>query len=1039
MRTSSQRAETIAPGSMVVILDLRPPSRGAPAGLASTSGHQRILDWVSHAFNTVVDAELYFVAGARQPAITHGQSKLSVLKNSRWQTTGSVGALFTAPLREDRECYVVQSDLVFRSCLIDLLARTPGDAVIVADPAPGRCRGEGPGESLRIAEWVGVDHLGRVVKAGGDVGIEEASAALVGVTKLSSRAVGHVIELRRGDDGRLAKASISDLLRELIAHGLEVRAVEREGDWARLEAPQDLARFVLGTKAESLDRLRTVVRRCSIGPQVRFSVADWMVAPREVLSRVTACFGVRTLAVRSSSRSEDDWTVSRAGHFRSVLDVASDPATLSRAIDDVIASYGQDQGDHQVLIQKMLDSVQLSGVVFTRTLTHGMPYYTINYDDTTAHTGCVTDGTGKDLRTVVIHRSVASDPAPDIDSRLIPVLRAVRELEELVGYDSLDIEFALDRGGEVHILQLRPIVAVQGDVAVSDGLLDRALLAAGAGLERARARGPGLVGGRAYFGVMPDWNPAEIIGTCPRRLALSLYQHLITDEVWAIQRAACGYRDVRPNPLLITIAGHPYIDIRVSFNSFIPASIDDDLAERLVDHYLERLHQYPYLHDKVEFDIAFTCLAFDFDLRAREQLGPAGFTAAEIDSLREGLRSVTREILRRYPEDLQRIERLARRYDAIMQGHLDPLERACALLEDCRRYGTLSFAHLARGAFVAMTLLRSMTAVGLLDLEQQAALLNSLSTVTRDFERDGGQVAAGRLSWDEFIARYRHLRPGTYEITSPRYGDEPERYLRPATLVMPSSESAAPPGRDDGGRPLWPQAICRAIGDGLVRLGLPSSVSDLEGFLRATIEGREWSKFVFTRNLSQALDDLAAFAHQHGSDREQVSHMDLRSILQIRKGMSRGDVAAFIEARAEEGRREHRVALCAQLPSLIFEPCHLYGFERFRSQPNFVTSKRVVAPLVELSGIRQAGGARLDLEGRLVLVLQADPGYDWLFGYPLAGLITMYGGANSHLAIRAAEANLPAAIGVGETLYERLARAHVLELDCAGQQIRLIQ
>jgi hypothetical protein len=117
----------------------------------------------------------------------------------------------------------------------------------------------------------------------------------------------------------------------------------------------------------------------------------------------------------------------------------------------------------------------------------------------------------------------------------------------------------------------------------------------------------------------------------------------------------------------------------------------------------------------------------------------------------------------------------------------------------------------------------------------------------------------------------------------------------------------------------------------------------------------------------------------------------------------------------------------------------LHVFERFRSQPNFVTSKRVVAPLVELAGTSEVESEPSEVGGRLVLVPRADPGYDWLFGHPLAGLITMYGGANSHLAIRAAEANLPAAIGVGEACYERLARARVLEMDCAGQQIRSIR
>ncbi|WP_019216297.1 PEP-utilizing enzyme [Legionella tunisiensis] len=76
------------------------------------------------------------------------------------------------------------------------------------------------------------------------------------------------------------------------------------------------------------------------------------------------------------------------------------------------------------------------------------------------------------------------------------------------------------------------------------------------------------------------------------------------------------------------------------------------------------------------------------------------------------------------------------------------------------------------------------------------------------------------------------------------------------------------------------------------------------------------------------------------------------------------------------------------------------------------------------------------LEGSVVLIPQADPGFDWLFGHKIGGLITQYGGANSHMAIRAAEMSLPAAIGVGESLYEQISKMKLVELDCANQIIR---
>ena len=61
---------------------------------------------------------------------------------------------------------------------------------------------------------------------------------------------------------------------------------------------------------------------------------------------------------------------------------------------------------------------------------------------------------------------------------------------------------------------------------------------------------------------------------------------------------------------MIDLEGLPYIDVRLSFNSFIPKEIPGNLAEKLVNYYLKQLEKQPYLHDKVEFNIVFSVLRF---------------------------------------------------------------------------------------------------------------------------------------------------------------------------------------------------------------------------------------------------------------------------------------------------------------------------------------------------------------------------------------------------------------------------------------------
>ena len=78
----------------------------------------------------------------------------------------------------------------------------------------------------------------------------------------------------------------------------------------------------------------------------------------------------------------------------------------------------------------------------------------------------------------------------------------------------------------------------------------------------------------------------------------------------------------------------------------------------------------------------------------------------------------------------------------------------------------------------------------------------------------------------------------------------------------------------------------------------------------------------------------------------------------------------------------------------------------------------------------------INLKNKIILIENADPGYDWLFSKGISGLITKYGGANSHMAIRSAEIGIPAAIGVGEILFDKLKTYKMIELDSLNKVIR---
>ncbi|RMG48932.1 MAG: phosphoenolpyruvate synthase [Acidobacteria bacterium] len=770
---------------------------------------------------------------------------------------------------------------------------------------------------------------------------------------------------------------------------------------------------LLSGKARTLERLAGKLEHAEVLPQHRFSAAEWRRGRERILAAVLAePWGAGPLIARSSALAEDGRRTALAGHYASVAGVRGKEG-LAAAIDRVAASLDDPQGRDEIFVQPWLERVALAGVAFTRDPNTGADYLVVNYDDKSGTTDAVTSGRSNELETWYRFRR-SPVPAPEPLDRVVAL---ADELIERLGEEALDFEFALTHDGRLVLLQVRPLTAATaaarppGEQAAVLARVARRLL------EWQRPH-PYLYGDRTVFGVMPDWNPAEIIGIRPRPLALSLYRELVTDSIWAYQRHNYGYRNLRSFPLLVDIAGLPYVDVRVSFNSFLPATTAPDLARRLVNHYIDRLVANPDEHDKVEFEIIFSCYTFDLHERMRV-LDEAGFTAGDRERLAEDLRDLTRRIIDHrnglWLSDRRRLDELVKRREIILESDLDLPEKIFWLLEDCKRYGTLPFAGLARAAFIAVQMLRSLVTLGVLDESEYALFMESVETVGSRMARD-----LATLPRAAFLARYGHLRPGTYDILSPRYDEAPERYLC----------HTAPPPRATKRFTLDLGQLGR-IEKLLSEHGLGKDVLGLFEFIRGAIEGREYAKFVFTRSLSDALVLLGRLAEHCGLDLEDASFVTIQA---VQKAVSScEDIAEALRASAEHGRRRYEMTRQIVLPPLIVDPREVWDFHLPPSEPNFITQKRAAGP------VRFADAPPSELRGAILLLPRADPGFDWIFTHGIAGFVTAYGGINSHMAIRAGELGIPAVVGAGEKLYRRYAAARELEIDASARQVRILR
>lgn len=776
-----------------------------------------------------------------------------------------------------------------------------------------------------------------------------------------------------------------------------------------------MAELNFKTKAQNLKNLQTKLKKAKILPLVLTSLEELILNEEKILSDIQA-LKANKLIIRSSSLSEDSMKNSNAGAFLSLANIdANSKDELLKALYKVANSMPSKSDE--ILIQPMLENITLCGVGFSVDKDNFSPYFCLQYDENGSNNS-ITDGSSKSAKTYYHYREHLDFK----DIKLQKIIELIKELESLYDCCFLDVEFAFafkDNKEELFCLQVRPLV-MQEKENLFNALPKEALQRFYKRFISLQNLRPRVLGEKALFGVMPDWNPAEIIGLRPKRLAFSLYKEIITDNIWAYQRDNYGYKDLRSHPLIHSFLGIPYVDVRLSFNSFIPKKLDENIAQKLVNFYLDKLNKNHELHDKIEFDIVYSCYDFNSSKKLQELLNH-GFNENELKRLEFSLLELTNKIINPrsglYLKDIQKAYKLKERYDGIINSNFSLIDKIYWLIEECKRYGTLPFAGVARAAFVAMQLLNSLVEINFISKEEKNDFLNSLNTVSKNLSKQTNNLNS--CTKNQFLIEFGHLRAGTYNILSPRYDENFELYFE----INQKDNNVYLEDKAF----ILPEEKMKALNTLLKEHGLEISACEFFDFLKQSIEGRELLKFEFTRLLSKAIVYIEELGKYYDIKKEDLAHLDIKSILNLYSSLySINPREQFLEEIARN-KKEYKLTQAIKLPSLLCNTEEIFSFYNHSIIPNFITQKSITAFTAKEND--------KDLEGKIVLIYAADPGYDYLFTKNIAGLITCYGGANSHMAIRASELGMPAVIGVGEENFEKYLKAKKINIECESEQI----
>ena len=782
-----------------------------------------------------------------------------------------------------------------------------------------------------------------------------------------------------------------------------------------------------GTKAETLLILSKL--DYNVPSVYYFTVEDWNHGSDKIITTIINLFPKTLLAIRSSTKAEDTEDSSMAGAFESLLNVKSNNQSIMEAVAKVIKSFDDDLSN-QVLIQPMVTNVTMSGVVMTHVLDDGSPYHVVNYDDKSGLTDTVTSGTTIN-KTVYVYNGVDEK---DFDSPyLLSVLNLIRSLQVTFTGIPLDIEFAIDKDSKVHLLQVRRITTINSWNGKINKEVSSRMVFLKQYVSQIMQPRPNLFGDRTLLGFMPDWNPAEMIGVVPHPLAMSLYRELITKSTWRIAREKMGYRKMPNVDLMISLFGRVYIDVRNSINSFLPEGLSDSISKKVVEAYIDRLDNNPYLHDKIEFEVVHTAYDFDFENKFNERY-PELLSTEEFLVYKSLLRKLTQKAINddynssinTALRDIKNLKEL-QKADTFKfnQNSFSIADKINTLIDECIEFGTLPFSILARHGFIAEGLLRSAVNNNVISEDRLKEFRQSIVTVAGEMSDDFKRVYNNDISKEAYLSKYGHLRPSSYDILSPNYSNRDDLFEGKAREGNHTSHKfkLSPEEQSSVNILLGTHAL-----DGI-------TADELFNYAEKAIKGREYGKFIFTKHLSSILEYATEWGEIKGFDRSDLSMLNINDILNILNAPLTNDVKLFYQEKINKAQKNYEIATSFKLSYLLRSVRDVHIVPMQRSFPNFIGNKRIEAEVIELTPHMSKIPS---LENKIVCIEGADPGYDWIFTRAIAGLITKYGGANSHMAIRSAEYNLPAAIGCGEQPYERVLNAKKCLLDCQGKRLEPI-
>ncbi len=690
------------------------------------------------------------------------------------------------------------------------------------------------------------------------------------------------------------------------------------------------------------------------------------------------------IMIRSNSSSEDKEYSSSAGKYLSIGPIErNDLETIKKSWEMVVDSY-EEQDNQSVIFQNYIENAKSVSVLTSYKVGSDSAYRTFStyYG---SETDAITSGKYSEINNFFMHRSF--DILPKKYEKYNVYLKIITQLEDLFKNKQLDIEMVLDKNNSPQLLQVRPLMGKKlnkESIFDEKEVIDRNLK----NYKKLNKTTADRFGTNQIYSNMSDMNPAEMIGKKPDNIAFGLYKFMFTDTTWNIQRGEFGYRKYSGGKLMELFNNVAYINVNHSLNSFLTRNLQKESCEEIINYQLNKLKENPHLHDSIEFDISRSSYVFDtveeFSKEYKNIISPREIIKwhndlIQIDTHNKSTLEKNKKII------LSTFSKLDKSFEYSKKENIKLIRDTMAL----------PFTHHSRLGFVYFAQLNSLLEKEVISEDQKKLLLLSVNSISTKMKADAYEVKIGKKTFEGFLDVYGHIRAGNYNLLSSNLKNN----LNFTESLVNNSEQ---PLEDN----ILPKDIYTNIEEYFTINEIPLKASAWIDMFQEGISTRENSKFYYTKGIDGILNEIS---EKNTSDREVFDLLDIE----------------FNEENTSDMRLKNVL-----MPDLVTSNEDFYFYEEMSKNGNYIGQGTVIGDVLLIDNEANRPN---NLENKIVVIPAADPGWDWIFNYKIKSLITKYGGPNSHMAIRCAEHNIPAILGIGENNFSVISNSKSLKIDFSNE------